>query len=304
MNKRADRMSFAVPLSFEAHAIAQQCCRQPSNPRQAKQVYLNTLAVYAVDFYLRCMEFETDWEASDSRDPLMLKFLDVADLEIGQLGKLECRPVLPDAEVCLIPPEVWSDRIGYVAVQLDPALKQATILGFTQTAAAEVPLNQLQPLDNFLEYLHQLKQPARVNLSNWFDGAIDVDWLDIQQLLGSQQNKLAFGFRNHPLSIARGQQIDLGIQLANQPLALVVALSPEAESEADIQVQVHPLRGQTYLPEGVELSVIDEMGRVVIETESRDADNFIQLSFSAEFGEMFSVTVALGRARVRKAFVL
>jgi hypothetical protein len=107
-----------------------------------------------------------------------------------------------------------------------------------------------------------------------------------------------------PMNITRGQQIDLGIEVAQQPLALVVTLPPNTGSELDIQVRVYPLRGQTYLPQGVKLMVMDESEEVVLNTEAREADNFIQLGFSAELGEQFSVTVALGEASVKQEFVI
>jgi Protein of unknown function (DUF1822) len=303
MNAISETGSFTVPLSFEAHSLAEQLCQHQSNPKQAKQIYLNTLAIYAVDFYLRCQGFETNWQASDSCDPLMLKFMDMADLEVKQIGKLECRPVLPDAEVCHIPPDAWEDRIGYVAVQLNSSLKQATLLGFTPTATRSIPLDQLQPLEDLLEHLHQIKQPEPVKLRAWFEGKFEAGWLAIAELLGLEQNNLAFAFRD-PVKIGRGQQIDLGMEVAQQPLALVVTLPPEADSEVDILVQVYPMGGQPFLPQGVNLILMDESGGVVFNTESREVDNFIQLRFSAELGERFSVTVALGEASVRKDFVL
>ncbi|GAB4175015.1 MAG: hypothetical protein Fur006_05240 [Coleofasciculaceae cyanobacterium] len=303
MNKATEQLSFTVPLSFAAHSIAQKYSKQQSNPRKAKQVYLNTLAVYAVDFYLRCMGFKTDWDASDSRNPLMLKFMDVADLDVKQLGKLECRPVLPDADVCHIPPDAWEDRIGYLAVQLNQSLKQATLLGFTQTAAREVSLNQLQSPEDFLKYLSQIKHPEPVNLRNWIEGIIEAGWLTLEELLSLEQDKLVLMYRD-PMNITRGQQIDLGIEVAQQPLALVVTLPPNTGSELDIQVRVYPLRGQTYLPQGIKLMVMDESEEVVLNTEAREADNFIQLGFSAELGEQFSVTVALGEASIRQEFVI
>jgi Protein of unknown function (DUF1822) len=303
MNAISETGSFPVPLSFEAHSLAEQFCQHQSNPKKAKQIYLNTLAIYAVDFYLRCQGFETNWQASDSCDPLMLKFMDVADLEVKQIGKLECRPVLPDAEVYHIPPDACEDRIGYIAVQLNSSLKQATLLGFTQTPTRSIPLDRLQPLEDLLEYLHQIKQPEPVKLREWFEGKFEAGWLAIAELLGLEENKLAFAFRD-PVKIGRGQQIDLGMEVAQQPLALVVTLPPEADSEVDILVQVYPIGGQTFLPQGVKLILMDESGEVVFNIESREVDNFIQLRFSAELGEQFSVTVALGDASVRKDFVL
>ena len=303
MSKLTEELTFTVPLSFEAHSIAQQCCKSQQNIQKAKQVYLNTLAVYAVEFYLQCMAFETNWKLSDSRNPVMLKFLDVADLEIKQIGKIECRPVLPDAEVCRIPPDAWSDRIGYVAVELHQSLKQATILGFTQTAAEEVPLSQLQTLEDLIAFLFQKLQPISVNLKQWLEGIIEAGWLTIDELLSQEQIALAFGFR-HGVSLTRGKRIDLEMQLEKQSVALIVIPSPESEEELDIRVQVHPVKGQTYLPLGVKLIVKDASGEAVLDAEAQDEDNFIQQHFSAELGEKFSITVALGEANVTQDFSL
>ena len=303
MSRLTERLIFTVPLSFEAHSLAQQLSKPLGNQKKVKQVYLNTLAVYAVNFYLQCMAFETNWEISDSYNPVMLKFLDVADLEIKQIGKIECRPVLPDAEVCQIPPDAWSDRIGYVAVQLDQSLKQATILGFTQNAAEEVPLNELQPLEDLIEFLSRKLQPESVNLKQWLEGIIEAGWLTIDELLSHEQIALAFGFR-HGVSLTRGKQIELEMQLEKQSVALIVIPSPESEEEVDIRVQLHPVKGQTYLPKGVKLIVKDASGEPVLDAEAQDEDNFIQQRFSAESGENFSITVALREASITQDFCL
>ncbi len=152
--------TFTIPLSFEAHSLAQQMRCQQSNPQKSKQVYLNTLAVYAVGFYLRCLGIETDATQSDSRNLTYLKFMDVADLWVKDVGKLECRPVLPGSTTLQIPAEAWSDRIGYIAVEMSQSLKQATLLGFTDTAVVETSLNQLRSMADFLEYLHQIQQTS------------------------------------------------------------------------------------------------------------------------------------------------
>lgn len=304
MNEVMEKHLFTVPLSFEAHAIAKDSCQQQPDLQKAKQIYLNTLAIYAVEFYLRCLGFDTNWCQSDSRNPLMLKFMDIADLDIDGIGKLECRFVLPKAEVCHIPTDViWEERIGYVVVQLHESLKEATLLGFTPTAAPEVPLNQLQPLQNLIALLLQKKQSAPVNLREWFAGVIEAGWQEIEQLLSIEKVELAFMFRD-AVTIARGQQIDLGMELAGKPLGLVVMLPPEPDSEVEIRVQLHPLGGENYLPPGVKLIVNDASGQPVIDTESREVDNFIQLHFSAELGEQFSVTIAIGESSNTQDFCL
>jgi Protein of unknown function (DUF1822) len=150
--------TFKAPIGTEAHAIAQQT-QQRHRGAKAKQVYLNTLAVSAVDFYLRCLGIETDWAASCSRDPVFQTLMDIADLEILHLGKLECRPLLPQADVVCIPPEVWSERIGYVVVQLNRSLQEATLLGFTTTVpeSGEVAIAQLQAIADLPAYIQQVQ---------------------------------------------------------------------------------------------------------------------------------------------------
>ena len=304
MTSMAENLTFTVPLSFEAHGIAEALRQQQPTPTKAKQVYLNTLAVYAVDFYLRCMGVETDWAASDSRNPALVRSLDVADLQVKQVGRLECRPVLPEAEVCTIPTEVQSDRMGYVAVRLDQTLKQATLLGFTQTVAQAIPLNQLQSLATLLAHCHQQRRPEVINLRNWFAGTIAVGWLTLDSLFDRNPMELATGFRNSTLGITRGQQINLGMEVAEQPVALVVTLPPEATAEIDIRVRVYPMGDRLHLPPGLKLLVLDAVDQIVLDTIAREADNWIQLEFSAVLGERFTVTIALGEASFSQAFII
>jgi Protein of unknown function (DUF1822) len=301
MNSPTQQLTFTVPLSFEAHKIAQNCTRGVANSQKKKQVYLNTLAVYAVDHYLRCLGIETNWQASDSRNPLMAKFMDVADLDVKRVGKLECRPVLPEAEVCEIPPEVREGRVGYVAVQFNKALKQATILGFTRTASATIPLDRFQSLEEFLGYLQQIRQPEPINLRQWMEEAVASGWLALNELLSPQQQELAFQFRNQ-IVLSRGQRLDLGLELGGQAVALVVTLPLKAESEVDILVQVYPV-DEAKMPPGLKLIVQAQSGESE-EVISRATDNFIQKEFSAESGEQFSVTVAAGEAQLTYEFTI
>ena len=307
MNSITDQLTFSVTLSCEAHAIAQEYSKGISNTVKRQQVYLNTLAVYAVDNYLQCMGFETNWLSSDSRDYLAIKLMNVADLEVKNLGKLECRPVLPTAEVCEIPPEVWSDRLGYVAVQFNSSLKEATILGFTTQAQAEILLSKLQSLEDFLLYLSELEvakspQPedssSLVKIGQWLDGFVDAGWQTIENLLNPQQLGLAF---KNAVSMTRGQKIDLGMQLEQISVALVVKIAEGNEGEVDILTQVYPI-GYNILPEGVKLSISDESGESVLEVISRDEDNWIQLEFSAQLGEKFEIMVAYGESQQTRVF--
>ncbi len=315
MRKTSEPLTFTVPLGLSAHRLAEQFRRKHCNPKKAKQVYLNTLAVSAVKFYLRCMGIETDWEASLSWNPVMQTLMDVADLEVTGLGSLECRPVLPESQVVHIPPEVWSDRIGYVAVQLDESLKQATLLGFSKTApfTDELPKSQLRSLEDLLEHLRHIRQTEpfkmRVNLSQWFENFFEASWQSMETLLGTQQQNLAFSLRStsglSEASVKRAKLIDLGLRLGGQAVALLVAIAPDVEQKVGILVQLHPTGGETYLPPHLSVGLLSESGTTLQEVQSRSQDNYIQLKrFRGLPGECFNIQVAYGEASVTETFVI
>ncbi len=191
----------AIPLLIPSKArdLAQEFASQQPTRDQAKQVYLNTLAVCLVNNYLRIMGIPTDLNAGDSWNPAVRLFADVADLRVVGRGRLECRPVQRGtASVCHVPAEVHTDRIAYVVVELDEVTaapgacipencdlkhQQAHLLGFVPTVESEVlPLKQLRSPDEFLEHL-LCPQPQTVNLRQWLQHTIDAGWQTVESLL-------------------------------------------------------------------------------------------------------------------------
>lgn len=314
----SESLTFTVPLNSEAHALAQHFLIKHRNTHKAKQIYLNTLAVFAVKFYLRCMGIQTSWERSLSWDAVIQTLMDVADLEVIGLGKIECRPVLPNEEILYVPPEVCLERIGYIAVQLDESLEEATLLGFVKTvpSCGELPLNQLDSLEDLLIHLNQpiekVKQP--IDLSQWFLNIIESGWQTVESLLNPQQQaELVFRFRGtehtlalHPQnsisSVQQGKLLNLGRNSKNQPIALVVGLIPASREEINIGVKVYPTGSQNYLPEELELLLLDEAGIAVMQATARNTKS-IQLNFSSEIGERFSVKIALGDVSFTEVFL-
>ena len=306
-------------MRVEYHRLAQQFCRQHDRTK-AKQIEINTLAVSTVKFYLRCMEIETNWEASLSYSPVFQSLMDVADLEIPFKGKLECRAILPQTNILTIPPEVRCDaeggsqcdhRIGYVAVQLDSKLVEATLLGFTKTVpeSGELPLKQLRSLEDLLEHLHQIRQlqptKMQVNLSRWFEHIFTDNWQTVEALLATREN-LAFSLRSTSrlgeASVQRTKLIDLGLQLANQSVALLVAIAPDV-AKVTILVQLHPTNAD-YLPPDINLILLSD-GLTLQSVQSRTEDNYIQLKrFRVNRGECFNIKIAFGNVRVTESFTI
>lgn len=304
MYQMNEPLIFTVPLSFEAHSLAEKFRRQQSSPQKAKQVYLNTLAVYAVDFYLRCLGIETEIERSDSRNPLSLKFMTVADLWVKSIGRLECCSVFPESTVLQIVDEVRTDRIGYVVVKFERSLKEATIVGFTPTAVAELPLSQLRTLAEFLEYLNQLQQPTKiwVNLSQWLNKHFEAGWQEIETLFSPNELTPASSMRGS--FVERGKLIRLETQITQQIIVLVIKLDPLSAKEINIVVEAHPKSGEVYLPEYLQVRVIDEQQIVMMGAMTDKANQNLQFDFNAETGERFSVQIILGEASVTEDFVI
>jgi hypothetical protein len=331
MTRSYSSPAFALPLPITHMALqtADRFARQQPTPQKAAQVRLNTIAVSVVNDYLQLMGIATHLLDSDSWNPLMQLCADVADLEIAELGKLECRPMaanwVADQLLCAVPPEVWQDRIGYVVVAIDESSRSATLLGFAAQAAETLSPSQLQPPEALLERLEALRHPtimaergkaAIVNLSQWWQNQVEAGWQTgwqagwqtVESLL--RPAELSYGFRSieaAPSSnlIRRAKLIDLAICLPD-PVALVVELEPSmqpAVQQVHIRLQVHPTQ-QPYLPADLRLTVLDDVGNTFLEAQSRGADNYIQLQFSGLSGERFGVQVAIEDASIVEQFVI
>jgi len=313
-----------VPLGREAHAIAGQFAAFQATQEKGKQVYLNTLAVYAVHSYLKWMEIEANLSQSDSWHPGLQSLSDVADLVLPDIGTLECRPVLPGEISVPIPPQATEDRIGYVAVQFSESLDEVQLLGFARPVNAskepqQIAIANLQPLDVLLDYIPETSTSTLpVNLSRWLENIFEAGWQTVEALFSPQAANPTLSVRSaHQLgeinvenpvaSVKRGKLIDLGIQVAGNPVALVVTLIPaDTEEEVDIRLQIYPAGSQIYLPQSLQLMVLDETDATFPELEAtaRSADNCLQLEFSGQAGEQFSVKLALGDVSITQDFLI
>ena len=317
MNAKIEPLSLSVPLGLAAHAQAEKFQSHQSDRCKAKQVYLNSLAVYAVNACLQFRGFETDLSNSASWEPLMQTLMDVADLSVKNQGKLECRPVLPGEEAVWVPAEVWSERIGYVAVQLDQSLREATVMGFAEKVETEeLPLSQLRSPEALLERLSRTREPKLVKrpvkLKWWLENAFDTGWQAVEELFSWQQPALSFRGANQlenrqtenpVVGVSRAKLLDLGVQPAGEQVALMVELIPVTEGEIDLSVKVCPISSRDYLPSGLQVMLLDEAGIAVMQAEARNTE-MIQLKFSGEPGERFSLKLSLDGFSLREDFVI
>lgn len=148
MIEETQEVSFTIPLGTKAHEVASQSrqaiCNSNKNIDEAEQAYINSLVVYAVNYYLKILGFE---------------------MSVKDIGTLECVPILTDTEYYDISPEVWSDRIGYIFVKLDTSLREAVILGFTKTPSSKIYLSKLQSVNDLIDYLTDIEENMSINIT-------------------------------------------------------------------------------------------------------------------------------------------
>lgn len=315
-----ETLCLTITLGQEAHAIARQFAVEQTTAQKGKQIYLNTLAVYAVYSYLKWLWIDAALEEGDSWHPLKRALFDVADLVLPNIGKLECRPVQPGETVISLPPEVMENRIGYVAVQFSEQLNEVQLLGFVRRVNIpddweQIPLASLKPLNFLFDYIPDaVAHPAlsasqiRVNLNQWFENLFENSWMALEEVFSSINDK-KFALRSisskHESNVARAKIIDLGLQVGNQSVVLLIAIAPYSEDKVEILVQLHPVNGQTYLQSNLRMNLLSESGENIQEVVSRSNDNFIQLKrFRGYSGEGFNIQVSNGDFTIKEAFVI
>jgi hypothetical protein len=316
-----DDAGVPVLITQESHRLAQGFAKQQPTPTKADQVYLNTLAVCTVNNYLKILGIAANLSGCDSWNPLMRSVINTADLNIVGVGRLECRPLLltgledPDP-VCHVPSEVQEDRIGYVVVGIDDPRQEATLLGFVdQVETEELLLRRLRSLSELPTYLHSLtsrQDPLQgvTRLSQWLDNLVDAGWRSLDDLLGLQP--VAVQWRSATpdaeatsdrSAIARGKLLSFS-DLSDERVALILEITPEADSSQTVTVRVCPTVNHLHLPATLRVMILDDEGSIVMQSDARADNRLIELEFSGDVGDAFSVKVELADQIKVESFVI
>ncbi|WP_335008765.1 DUF1822 family protein [Nostoc sp.] len=148
------------------------------------------------------------------------------------------------------------------------------------------------------------------NLSKWLQNTFDDSWQSLNTLFNQESGNLVYSFRHYQeaakgISVDGIKLIDLEMQLSNQSVALLVGLTPETDGKVAVRVQLHPAKGQTYLPPNIKLALISQSESILQEIQSRIQDNFIQLKrFVCPPGKIFKIQVAIDEFSVTEEFII
>lgn len=157
------------------------------------------------------------------------------------------------------------------------------------------------------------QNPPLLNLGTWFQQIFESGWQSLEGFLNTNSDRLAFSFRQRKSVVIEARTvvvegiklIDLGMELENQSVALLIGLAPETEQRVGIRVQLYPAGGQTYLPANIRLALLSHSGTILQEYRARVQDSLIQLKrFSCPVGKSFSIQVSINDFSITEAFAI
>jgi hypothetical protein len=149
---------------------------------------------------------------------------------------------------------------------------------------------------------------TQVNLSQWFQQIFEAEWHPLHALLDTNIGNLACNVRSYSdfreAPVKGAKLIDLGMEIGGKFVALLVALTQEADQKIGILVQVHPTRGDKYLPPNLRV-VLSESGETLQTIQSRNRDYCIQLNrFQGLPGTSFTIQITLGKFSITQDFLI
>lgn len=126
------------------------------------------------------------------------------------------------------------------------------------------------------------------------------DWQSVESILSRKQARsISVDTPAPENSVRRAKEIDLG---GNHAVALVVQTTLESESEVGICVWVYPTNNAVHLPPHLQVIVLDESEAIIIEEQTGDAEDSVELEFGVEPTELFSIKIIWGDVSITEDF--
>jgi len=197
-------------------------------------------------------------------------------------------------------------------------------------------LNQLHPIRNLTQHLREYKQlqdqeksQSITNLSQWWEGLIDDGW-ELLETIFPPEPTLSFRSLNQlqepptieseegsSFSPIRGQSIeqlsqgisrvkliDLRIDCNTVAIALILQLETSDSEEIDISARICPTNTSLYLPHGLEIMILDEKKKPVLQAKANKINENIEFLFSGKPGETFSIKASLKDNKIVETFII
>lgn len=295
-----------ILLDRNAHRYAKQFASEQANPVKGKQIYLNTLAVYGVHTYLKCLNINSDLSNSDCWQSSLRAMFDVADITLPNIGKIECLWLLPKESHASIPVEAREERLGYLIVQLEENLQQIELLGFISGTSVnydteEIGIDRLQPLESLF---NTLARSPQVDLRQWLSNIFTDEWQPVETILAGRMTRSLATANPNTTTVTRGKTIQWQINSLNREIILVLQVKQETSSATALCLQLYPGSTNNNLPPGLSVSILDNRDRVCLSAITKDTDDWMQLEFDCQQEEKFQVQMELAGVSIVERFIV
>ncbi|MEB3149796.1 MAG: DUF1822 family protein, partial [Sphaerospermopsis sp.] len=154
-----------------------------------------------------------------------------------------------------------------------------------------------------------VKTDMLVNLNHWlnnnFTESMKVGWHSVKYFF-TPERQLATVRKNARLHyIQQAKLLNLQLQVKEQPVILLVALTPETDGRVGISVQLHPYEYQKQLPTFLSLALVSDSFQKLQSVVSRKRDSYIQLPyFRCHRGTHFYVKISIADVSFTEGFVI
>lgn len=342
-----------VCLEPEHYLLAQQTSSlETNNPNTSWQAYINTLALLGFELWLQ-KRLPSLVVARDTRGIEIAGNLKVDKFKFCAIATGNLLDEIVNIPSQVIENPEFSAHF-YVLLEVLEEEEQVIIRGFLphnqlvdiksnielpqHEGCYQLPLSIFDIEPNHLLIYHRYVQPCEfglsvvdsqvivknedlsnivsattTKLSQWLQGVVDEGWQTLDSM-SKPELSLALGTKNIYKDTKKAKIIDLGINIANCHVALLINIIPEKldnskdneeRDKISILAQLYPMNGNKFLPHNIKLVLISKAGKVLQEITSRIQDNCIQLNaFKGEQGKKFSIQVSLGNSSITEKFEL
>ncbi len=284
-----DLDTFSIPIFFNQSDLntAKRFAMEQPDPTKSRQVYVNTLAICAVQDYFKMLGIDTDALNSDSWHQSLRLASNTADLVLPERGVVECVPISPDDETVEVSEESQIRRIAYLIVEVTDTSQEAKLLGFIKSPGwlkQSIRKTDVSSLDELPIYLSQFHHTS---LNAWCQNNISSLWQAPEKVLANRYP--AFRLRSDATSILKHARVIKLTTVEGSIMNLGLMLSTRVTGDAvDVSIQLHPTPNDVQsntdaspsLPPDISIELLSDEGDLLQKVTSRHhpLDTFIQLA--------------------------
>lgn len=167
-----------------------------------------------------------------------------------------------------------------------------------------IVLGGLQEIQRISEFVYvETESDEIVNMQRWNQNVFDEDWRSFEDLgIKKQLDFTPRGFLCSS-SVSRGKLLNLGVNESMRKVILLLTCKKSSPLECNLQVGLFPNDIDAHLPKSIKLEILDRLKLPIMQAHS-GLTNSIQLNFSGEEGEYFSIRIMLGCVSHTERFII